>query len=103
MKLVLYQRASKAGTATPRPGILADQGVVDISSAVAGFGQLAPHEVMPRIIDRFDDLRSELDGLVGRVMREPLSTVRLRAPIPRPGKILCCIGNHWEHAQGDPR
>jgi 2-keto-4-pentenoate hydratase/2-oxohepta-3-ene-1,7-dioic acid hydratase in catechol pathway len=29
--------------------------------------------------------------------------VRLRPPLPRPGKILCCIGNYWEHAQRDPR
>jgi 2-keto-4-pentenoate hydratase/2-oxohepta-3-ene-1,7-dioic acid hydratase in catechol pathway len=23
--------------------------------------------------------------------------------LPRPGKILCCIGNYWEHAQREPR
>ena len=24
-------------------------------------------------------------------------------PLPRPGKILCCIANYWEHAQREPR
>ena len=34
---------------------------------------------------------------------KPLSSVRLRAPLPRPGKILACIANYWEHAQRAPR
>ena len=33
----------------------------------------------------------------------PLDKVRLRPPLPRPGKILCCIANYWEHAQRDAR
>jgi len=33
----------------------------------------------------------------------PLSSVRLRSPLPRPGKILCCIANYWEHAQREAR
>ena len=32
-----------------------------------------------------------------------IEAVRLRAPIARPGKILCCIGNYWEHAQREAR
>src|SRR5256885_11669929 len=34
---------------------------------------------------------------------KPVDSVRLRPPLPRPGKILCCIGNYWEHAQREPR
>ena len=33
----------------------------------------------------------------------PLDRVRLRPPLPRPGKILACIANYWEHAQREPR
>jgi 2-keto-4-pentenoate hydratase/2-oxohepta-3-ene-1,7-dioic acid hydratase in catechol pathway len=29
--------------------------------------------------------------------------VQLRSPLPRPGKILACIANYWEHAQRDAR
>jgi 2-keto-4-pentenoate hydratase/2-oxohepta-3-ene-1,7-dioic acid hydratase in catechol pathway len=32
-----------------------------------------------------------------------MAGVRLKAPLPRPGKILCCIANYWEHAQREPR
>jgi 2-keto-4-pentenoate hydratase/2-oxohepta-3-ene-1,7-dioic acid hydratase in catechol pathway len=29
--------------------------------------------------------------------------VKLNAPIPRPGAILACIGNYWEHQEREPR
>jgi 2-keto-4-pentenoate hydratase/2-oxohepta-3-ene-1,7-dioic acid hydratase in catechol pathway len=32
-----------------------------------------------------------------------LDRVQLRAPLPRPGKILACIANYWEHAQREAR
>jgi 2-keto-4-pentenoate hydratase/2-oxohepta-3-ene-1,7-dioic acid hydratase in catechol pathway len=32
-----------------------------------------------------------------------LAQARLKAPLPRPGKILCCIANYWEHAQREAR
>ncbi len=33
----------------------------------------------------------------------PLERVRLLPPLPRPGKILACIANYWEHAQREAR
>ena len=33
----------------------------------------------------------------------PLADVRLRAPLPRPGKILACIANYWEHGALEAR
>src|SRR5213079_3791523 len=35
--------------------------------------------------------------------RLPLSQVRLRPPLPRPGKILACIANYWEHGALEAR
>ena len=29
--------------------------------------------------------------------------MQLKPPLPRPGKILCCIANYWEHAQREAR
>jgi hypothetical protein len=29
--------------------------------------------------------------------------VRLRPPLPRPGKILACIANYWEHGAMEAR
>jgi 2-keto-4-pentenoate hydratase/2-oxohepta-3-ene-1,7-dioic acid hydratase in catechol pathway len=58
---------------------------------------------MQGIIDAFDDLRADLEHVARVVAPIPLNSVRLRPPLPRPGKILCCIGNYWEHDQREPR
>jgi len=58
---------------------------------------------MARIVDAFDALRPELEALLASGERVPLANVRLRAPLPRPSKILACIGNYWEHAQREAR
>ena len=60
---------------------------------------------MESLIDNFDRLQSSLEAAVTAGPVLSLGTVKLRAPLPRPSKILCCIGNYWEHAQleRDPR
>jgi 2-keto-4-pentenoate hydratase/2-oxohepta-3-ene-1,7-dioic acid hydratase in catechol pathway len=98
MKLVLFQTSAEA---QPVPGILTDGGVVDISTAVPL--RTSPQLTMQGIIDNFERLRSTLRELEYWGEPRPLSSVRLRPPLPRPGKILCCIGNYWEHAQREAR
>ena len=98
MRLVLFQGRSEEAV---RPGLLTDRGVVDISRE-AGIGY-APQLTMTSIIDRFDSLRPALERAQGEAEAIPLEQVRLRAPLPRPGKILACIGNYWEHAQREAR
>ncbi len=90
MKLALIQQAD----GPVRPGVIVQGGVVDV-------GDVAP--TMDAIIDQFVDLRDRLQRLAEE--RSPLSLeeVRLRAPLARPSKILCCIANYWEHAQREPR
>jgi len=58
---------------------------------------------MEQIIDGFEELRPACERLVASILPLPLDVVRLRPPLPRPGKILCCIGNYWEHAQREAR
>jgi len=98
MKLVLFQTE---GRADPVPGLLTDGGVVDISTAVSV--RTTPQLTMQGLIDNFDRLRSTFRELEYWGEPRPLSSVRLCPPLPRPGKILCCIGNYWEHAQREPR
>ena len=99
MKLVLFEN-DVAGPV--RPGILTDAGVVVDATEVAGIGY-NPQLTMVGLIDRFDVLRGDLERLSASGPARPLASVRLRAPLPRPGKILACIGNYWEHAQREPR
>jgi len=98
VKLVLFQSAAGGDI---RPGLLTDRGVVDISAAVpAGY---TPQLTMQGIIDGFDRLRPALETLARSGEALPLASVRLRPPLPRPGKILACIANYWEHAQREAR
>jgi 2-keto-4-pentenoate hydratase/2-oxohepta-3-ene-1,7-dioic acid hydratase in catechol pathway len=96
MKLVLFQ-----GGDGPTPGVLVDGGVVSIASAVTPGP--TPQATMAGLIDAFDALQPQLETLAGSGEVIPLDGVQLLPPLPRPGKILCCIGNYWEHAQREPR
>ena len=58
---------------------------------------------MRALIDRFDDLRSEIERRLATEHPVALGDVRLLAPLPRPSTILGCIANYWEHAQREPR
>src|ERR1700676_1644230 len=81
-----------------RPGVVTGDRIVDIGTLAgeAAMG-LAPAQRMPAIIERFAELRGALAQAAGGV---PLTEVRLRAPLPRPGKILCAIGNYSEGVRG---
>jgi 2-keto-4-pentenoate hydratase/2-oxohepta-3-ene-1,7-dioic acid hydratase in catechol pathway len=98
MRLVLFQNAGKPDIV---PGLLTDQGVVSIAHAVPSGS--TPQLTMQGIIDHFDTLRPALERLAKDGTATPLANVRLRAPLPRPGKILACIANYWEHGAMEAR
>src|SRR5437667_191173 len=83
------------------PGLLTDRGVVSIADAVPAGA--APQATMTGIIDNFDRLRPSLERLAREGKAVPASDVRLRPPLPRPGKILACIANYWEHGALEAR
>ena len=98
MKLVLFQTSEQS---EPTPGLLTERGVVSLAGTVER-GH-TPQLTMQALIDGFDRLRPALERLAAQGEALPLAAVRLRAPLPRPGKILCCIANYWEHAQREAR
>jgi 2-keto-4-pentenoate hydratase/2-oxohepta-3-ene-1,7-dioic acid hydratase in catechol pathway len=83
------------------PGLLTERGVVSIAHVVRP-GQ-TPQLTMQNIIDDFDSLRPALARLARDGTARPLAEVRLRPPLPRPGKILACIANYWEHGALEAR
>jgi len=98
VKLVLFQ----AGTGGDiLPGLMTERGIVDISCAVKK--DYTPQLTMVGIIDNYETLQPALQQLAVKGPALPLSNVRLKPPLPRPGKILACIANYWEHAQREPR
>ena len=88
MKLVMFDDF--------RPGLLVGDQVVDISSVGDRFRGRWPSDTMLGLIENYDSLRSDLQALERSGARLPLAGLRLRAPIPRPPKLICCFGNYRE-------
>ena len=97
MKLVTFEAAGRAAG----PGVLTERGIVDIAGVVKP--SYTAQLTMQGVIDDFDRLRPALEKLARDSEALPLEKARLHAPLPRPGKILACIANYWEHAQREPR
>jgi 2-keto-4-pentenoate hydratase/2-oxohepta-3-ene-1,7-dioic acid hydratase in catechol pathway len=96
MKLVLFEH-----TDSVHPGALVDNGVVDLTPVV-GIRE-TPQRTMESIIDAYDELRPAMERTMEAATPIPLDSVRLRPPLLRPSKIMCCIANYWEHAQREAR
>ena len=96
MRLALFQKDGSVS-----PGLITDRGVVSIADLAPP--ALTPQLTMVGIIDQFERLRSALERRARDGDAVALDSVRLRAPLPRPGKILACIANYWEHGALEPR
>ena len=77
------------------PGVVNGDRIVDVSTAVGEIMALPPHDRMPSLIAAFDRLRPALTE-AAHAQGVLLSSVRLRAPSPRPSKLLCGLGNYME-------
>ena len=88
MKLVLFNGG--------QPGVLKDDGVVEIGHIVSNIGASIGQEAMEAIITNYDDIRSDLLNAEKTGALIPLAEVQLEAPLPRPNKILCMGGNFTE-------
>lgn len=78
-------------------GVVKGDRVVDVSSVVQEIPHVGPGDLISRLIERFAEYKPRLEKAVASAQGVPLSQVRLRAPLPQPGKILCMAGNYLEN------
>jgi len=78
-----------------RPGLLKGDNVVDISDQVP-LGRTG-QETIVNIIDNWDSLKPKLESHLAGNAGVPASSVQLRAPVPKPGKIMCMAANYREN------
>ena len=76
------------------PGVLRDDRVIDIGPLLYQGTVHTPQEALEALITGFDRVKPEIEGLLGKADGVPLSSVRLRAPVPRPLQLLCAIMNY---------
>ncbi len=77
-------------------GVLKGDQVVDVSSVVASIPHTGPHDLISGLIERFGEYRSRLDDAVARGQGVPVSRVRIRPPLPKPGNIVAMAVNYME-------
>lgn len=77
-------------------GVLRGEDVIDVSAVVADIPHTGPHDLISGLIARFDDYRSALEKAAEDGEGVPVSNVRIRPPLPKPGKIDCMAVNYME-------
>ena len=77
--------------------------MADLTPALGELASAPPQQRMEGVIDGFERLRPAFEAIIASGAAHREGEFRLRAPLPRPSKILCCIGNYWEHTQREPR
>ena len=79
-------------------GVIKGDRIVDVGSAVDGLSYHSPQELMNMLIENFGDLQAEIESAAAEGDGVSLADVNLRAPVPRPGQLLCLAGNYIEPA-----
>ena len=94
MKIVLFKTSENK----IYPGVMTENGVTDISS-LYHTENVSGQEIIVNLIDNYESNSEQISTLVNTKNPISFENIKLLPPLPRPSKILCCIGNYWEHAQ----
>jgi 2-keto-4-pentenoate hydratase/2-oxohepta-3-ene-1,7-dioic acid hydratase in catechol pathway len=74
-------------------GVVKGDNVVDVSSLAQEYGS-RPEDRIAGVIENFASLRSKLDAAAGSSNGVPLSSVKIRAPSPKPTRVICMAVNY---------
>jgi 2-keto-4-pentenoate hydratase/2-oxohepta-3-ene-1,7-dioic acid hydratase in catechol pathway len=77
-------------------GVLKNDAVVDVSAAVEDIPHTGPGDLMNSLIERWGSYKPRLEAAVARGTGVPVSSVRIRAPVPGPRTIDCMAVNYME-------
>src|SRR5262247_2780070 len=77
-------------------GVIRGSEIVDVSSVAADIPHLGSHDLINGLIARYESCRGRLEETSARGKAIPLTSVRLRAPLPRPINIDCMAVNYME-------
>lgn len=77
-------------------GILKGDQVIDISTVVHDIPHIGPHDWINGLIEHFDVYRPKIESFVKGQAGIPVSSVRIRPPLPKPGHIDCMAVNYME-------
>jgi 2-keto-4-pentenoate hydratase/2-oxohepta-3-ene-1,7-dioic acid hydratase in catechol pathway len=82
-------------------GVLKGDAVVDVSAVVDDIPHLGPHDLLNGLIERFGTYRPKIEAAVEKGAGVPVSSVRIRPPVPKPFTIVCMAVNYMEDGTRD--
>ena len=82
-------------------GVIQGNKIIDVAAALEGISYHTPQELIKMVIEDFGNLRPKIEGLLCEQEELSIDDVRLRAPLPRPGQLVCLAGNYIEPASPD--
>jgi 2-keto-4-pentenoate hydratase/2-oxohepta-3-ene-1,7-dioic acid hydratase in catechol pathway len=77
-------------------GVVMGDGIVDVSAVVREIPHTGPGNLISGLIEHFGAWRGKLEAAAAAGKPVPLAGVRLRAPLPKPGNIVCMAVNYME-------
>src|SRR5687767_13954325 len=94
MKLALFNEY--------RLGVIQDHRIVDAMEALAGLQFRKTHAMIEEVIKRWNQLKPKIEAAVRGKEGVALDSVRWRAPVPKPSKLICAAVNYLEFGQREP-
>lgn len=85
-----------------RLGVITGDTIADAMGAVEGTSFRRPQDMIEEIIINWAEMRGRIESAVQGQASVPLSSVRLRAPVPRPPKLICAAVNYLEFGLREP-
>ncbi len=82
-------------------GVISGDQIVDVASAIEGISYHSPQELIEMLIQDWDNVQPQIAQAAEANAGTGLADVRLRAPLPRPGQLVCLAGNYIEPAAPD--
>lgn len=79
-----------------RLGILKGDQVIDVTDVVSDIPHTGPHNLISGLIEHFDQYKSRLEAAANTGTGVPVSSVRIRPPLPKPNNIDCMAVNYME-------
>lgn len=77
-------------------GVLKGDAVVDVTAAVKDIPHVGPHDLINGVIARFAEYRPKIEKAAADGKGVPVSSVRIRPPLPKPANIDCMAVNYME-------
>ncbi len=83
-------------------GVITGDQIVAIDEVSRQIEHSAPQQLINGVIAQFSDLKPEIEKAIESNQGVPISGVRIRPPLPRPGKIICAAVNYLEFGTRPP-